>query len=717
MKRVILFTIILSILLVLSNCSRKPTATSQEKDFRIQPFTGEKIENGGEFTYIQTASWTMPDDNEPCAIRVRTTDGKLPEGTSTDEDGWILFGESIWTMEREISFTFSSEEGSLDHVVLEIDVQNRDGIILTRSIFEDRLLGTVIYCEQGNVQSMTTGTGLNFVFTEQTDLFVDGMYAHHFMYRVIKLDDEGGIIEVSDWHSSIHSTDIRRITLNGETEPALTADEEGCMTRVEAYVVTRSGITDEANPASIEFHAQEGMHPATMIYVHSTFGLGQHHFSSLIDDVRFHPELEIPQEEAEDGIHYATAFFRDREGVFSALWSEDFTLYLSVGFMGEYVEDNPRGEYQGIAYDEETNAFYYATIEYYDISFNGEALTRFGIDYPVVTDGDIGYSRVPADRYANFDIVLQDIPASELGSPHALIVRAVDNQGVPDTTPETMTFNLLEPVPHEEKSGILVVDGEVNSVTSPDDYVDPLYANTALQADLELDYQYLWDTFWDSQLHWAKDVLSPTDLDPYRLMVWHTDNPTAVQRFPREIDVLNIAVPQKLNMFFSGGRNIRDAYSYSCAEELGIFTHWLGIRETSDYAGIDDLHGNFVQYPWFIGAESQVDEYPDFTFDPEQLWSAVQPLLVPRGGMGAVAWFPEEYLTDGAEVIYRFVCKEPGTDEFSPSQEEYDRINGQPVMIRVIHDGFTTWLSGFPLSYMPVDQVTQLFDQIQTELQ
>ncbi len=719
MKSGLHFIVLITILLMVFSCSRTPTGTSQNNEFRILPFTGVRIENGSEFDYVLTARWLTREEDDQVAVRVRTTDGVQPEGIETDADGWILFGESIWTAEKAINFTFTSSEGTLDHIILEIDVQNEDGSILTRSIFDDRLLGTNLFCEQGDIDGMDTGTALDLILSEQTDIFVDGMYAHHFMYRLIKLDENGEEISASDWYSTLYCTDIRRISLTSETEPALSPDGEGCSTRIEAYVVTRNGISDEANPASLEFHVIEGMHPATLIYSYMTFALGENHFSRLEDNMLFNPSIDYPVEMTEDGYNYAMHFFIDSNGEYGALWSEDFKLYLNVGYAGEYYCNNPSAEYMGEVYNEETGLNYFASIEYYDISINGEDLTQYGIEAPIVTDDGVSYSRISYDPSLDFDVILQNLPASVQGSPHQLIVRAIDNQGNVDPTPAILLFNLFEPVPHEDKTGVVVIDDDIDNTFSPDDSVDPLYTNGFLQADLELDYNDLKNSVWDSQLNYSRTVLSATDLQHYKFMVWHVDNPPRSVKYnlALEIDNLNLIMPQKTNLLLSGGANLWNAYSRSCQSDFHIFDRWLGLQETSDEAAVGYMAGSAIEFPWFIGAESQVDEYPDIDFDPEQLWGYLPSLFVPRGGMGSIAYFPEDYHTDGAEVIYRFICKEPGTDNYSPSQEEYDLLNGQPVALRVVHDGFTTWMFGFPLSWMPQDTVTQLLDQIQLELQ
>ena len=62
-------------------------------------------------------------------------------------------------------------------------------------------------------------------------------------------------------------------------------------------------------------------------------------------------------------------------------------------------------------------------------------------------------------------------------------------------------------------------------------------------------------------------------------------------------------------------------------------------------------------------------------------------------------------------------CKPVGFDDFSPTQEEFDYYNEQPMAIKKDFGDHKCYLFGFPLAYMETEQVQEILTQIISEIQ
>jgi hypothetical protein len=292
---------------------------------------------------------------------------------------------------------------------------------------------------------------------------------------------------------------------------------------------------------------------------------------------------------------------------------------------------------------------------------------------------------------------------------HIFEVRAVDLQGEVDPTPATYEFVVEEVIPASEKSGILIIDDDhpLNAAAylSPETFVDEFYRSLFTNLDIveEIDMYQI-----NSDPNMEKPVLSPTDLNKFKLVVYHSDSPAENNHFVRENDVFSLYMYGGGNLLISGGASVNTAIRNSFTEEKTFFERFVDVSNTPD-----NPVGNFSQAvseawsnPFFIKALIS-DAYQtgspeiDLELNPNIGFNTVYE--IPRGGLGPVTYFP---MLEGRDnVIASFGCKsvyaEATNPSFVPTPQVFETINMQPVAFKVNNMyGGSVYVFGFPLSYM-----------------
>jgi FlgD Ig-like domain len=415
------------VIFLLISCTQKnPTTADNTSEVYFTDFSGEKIEleNSSEYQYVQTISWEEELDGNPLfAYRFTTTNNEMPAGFFADENGWIYhylpgadksiplglsYERSIWTDLKTFEVIFESVMGELAHIISKVelkyllDIEESDPI--STSFFDDRIIGTRLSTTKGPVDGRTIGKGIAFTINEQlTDIFVEGLYADHFMYRLnIISESDSTLIQAGEWLNTLDCEDIRQVEMNSELGNALIPNEDGELTELEAYIVTRSGFEDSDNPAKMNFKVQDGFYPNTIIYngltqnnyqsSNNSFALGENHFVTYMDEAL----SEEPQHSfVNDEIHYATAPWIDKNGNYVMIGSDDFEYFLQCGYLGEYAGNNPANNYNGIVFASSLDpqverAFNDCSIfENGKISFNATnygylgSEENFGLEWPI----------------------------------------------------------------------------------------------------------------------------------------------------------------------------------------------------------------------------------------------------------------------------------------------------------------------------------------------
>jgi len=698
---------LLILCLVLFSCDRRNPAQVQSET-PILSITGEKINLPGsdEYMFRQNAFVNI-DNKDDClfAWRITTTDSLLPEGIVTDSEGWIYHyaagadssiplenpdcNRTIWTSARQQEWSFESVQNRLPRIVSKVEVKVKTAgepeRIYEQYFRNDRIIGTSILVpfQNGN----TIGTGFQASLREQiTDIYVEGLYAHHFMYRINILDNNLSIIQAGAWQNSINCEDIREIFITG-----LAANEPAQFTQLEVYVVTRQGI-EEATHKSIYFKVQMGFHPKTLIYTKTTSALGQYHYS--YSNSLYPPSFYFTN----DNTRWNTNLFKNVNN-YCAINSPDLQLRLSFGWDGQYgfnvnsntiVTNDPFDSFINQCLDEDTNQNYYSRIVYFDLRMDNIPFPNvfsYGASSIVTHNDNIEWRRVKYTGEGAFNIMLEGLATGN----HLIEVSAVDEQGVFDPTPATMTIELTPLVEINNRSGILIIDDEINNTNfAPEARIDSIYYNilpTAYGPVQQFDVQEHFN---------MTDVqnrrLSASLLQSYDVVVYHSDYPTNISNFPYEIDPIAIYLDMGGKLILSGGSNVRTVLTNILSQSTTLASNLLGNINVQNCTA---LTNSILSSPYFISA---IGEYGALNNVPLNLTRPVSPLLNTRQGLGTVTYFSEG---TGLTPLYKFGCKLPTATVYPPTQAEYDNLITKHVALKKdITGGGKFVIFGFPLAYM-----------------
>ncbi|HNQ43210.1 MAG TPA: hypothetical protein PKI59_02220, partial [Candidatus Cloacimonadota bacterium] len=171
--------------------------------------------DNGEYTYRQNLEVkSTKAANLLYAYKLSTMKAQALPGFETDSEGWLLMKDSgIWTSDPQLSLDFTSQDGVIQDLItaVQVKVKHPDGtvVVLESPFKSSRVIGTLIEAPFSN--GAETSAGIELRMRESIgDIYVDGMYAHHFMYRLNILDASLQVLQTGSWHSSINNPDIRR---------------------------------------------------------------------------------------------------------------------------------------------------------------------------------------------------------------------------------------------------------------------------------------------------------------------------------------------------------------------------------------------------------------------------------------------------------------------------------------------------------------------------
>lgn len=709
----------MALLGILISCGRtNPVAPGLPQE-KIS-FSEDKIPlPSGEYIYRQSISINDPATGQNLySYRITTLTEQLPPGLAADGEGWLYFRaqganpaiplsepgahRTIWTSRRELSLDFPSQEGKISDLLtrVEVRVQAPDGSISEHSsaFRSDRLFGSRISVPFNNGD--TTGTGVVFELHELIgDIYVDGLYADHFMFRLNIVDSSQQMVTAGAWHSSLESADLRKVLLNGTTNPAITANAEGQYTQFESYLVSRQGVV-EATHQTVYFHAVAGNQPQALIYPQTIAGLGQYHYS--IDEVSMLADHElIPSTSSHMNRHLWTG-----DTGLEAINSPDFRLHLRWGYNGQYgtfqsngnivVTNNPFDREVDLCLNG-SNQSYGSAIMAFDLRLNNApfpVLSQFFDPEEVTHTGGSHWLRVKNVNDAARHCILANLPAGTV----RFEVCAVDLQGV-YSDPAVQLIQLLPFKPLASRNGILIVDDSPDHASySPDGIVDALYSAavpTTWGNVVTIDLAGV-----TPDLDGAR--VSATTLQNYKAVVWHSDNPSTAGYLVQHLDPLEIFLGNQGKLLISSTSKLSENLSQFFVTASEFCSQRLGL-EYEDYCGA--LSGSIAQMPFFqralgqtLGSTTYTDIDLAFTANGTPSFNAI---VNSRQGLGTITYFNPEA---GLDFLYKLGCKPVDYMDYPPTQAEYDLYSSKYVGYRYDQNGASAVLLGFPLSYMvPAD--------------
>ena len=704
MNRLLFLVFIVLTAVSLTSCGQKnPLAPENHEDWRID-FYDEITEDYAQPSVYQQKITILGPAEESTLYAFKLCTITDEQSISTDQDGWALFGNDIWTSKNELSMQFDIDGGTLDNLISRVMVQVRsaDGKIkvLDSAFKSQRLLGTLMETNFGEGNEI--GLGAEFLLREQiSNIYVEGNYADHFMYRINLLDGDLQPVQTGQWYSTIDLPDIRKVILNANTSPALTANDENSYSQFEVYVVNRNGM-EQATPSSIYFRCQANHKPRAVIYKQSILGLGQYHYSLINTE---YPE-EYYQQFPFTGERYPRALWENGENL-EAINSADFRLHLHWGYHGQYGFFSPSGELDisddpffssevNMVLDDATEDCYGSQITAFWLNLDAEPFpVQPGMLQSSVEFDDHGmrWLRVPNLGDASRHCVVSNLA----NGMHMFKLRVEDNQGVlSDVVSQTIRLQAFKP--SSQRSGILIVDNSpASSSSSPEAVVDAFYNSVVPDT---------WGNVDEIEVGGYMDPeLRLTTMQNYLAVLVHSDNPQTGGAIYKMPDALDIYLDNGGTVLFSDTSRL-----YSKLLDLRYSGNFLsnrfGIGNTSL---VSALSMSFSQNPFFVEALGLhgLEDIPLNLSDP------FNSIVGSRQGLSTVTYFDASLNLDW---LYAFGCKSPESPNYPPQQSDYDLYSSKYVGFRHSNNGDNVVVFGFPLSYMDQAATAQGLQAILNDL-
>lgn len=586
---------------------------------------------------------------------------------------------------------------------------------------------------RGNPNGGLVGAGIRLSFLmHDFDPFISAS-PYKYEFRMSKIDPVTGTLIAgtqSEWHNSSTATDptINEFLLTKDSTPPLQYDynAEGTLlskSKVEARVFDMAGVVSVVDTSTaITFAVKPGFRPKTMFYSQKLYALGENHFIDYTDESL--PEI-LPFTFVGGTQRFATPFFRDTENKLSAITSNNMKVWIRWGWRGEYGQvpatgpinytDNPYDKKVDHVKDRDTDINYFSEITHFDLRLDGNPYFYAPFPQSVygVHDAATGkdWLRVPLYSPLGQTVVLTSLTPGE----HTFEVRCVDLQGEADPNPATITFNLVPLVPAASRSGILVIDDDPDNSSSPDATVDAKYAN--MISDYTGNKAYLkraTQTYMDNR----DRRISSTTLQPYKLVIYHCDNPSNSGNLKAEHDGLSMYIHTGGNVLVSHTAWLSSTLQDFANFSQKTFLSYFGLPFVGTPASMINpaSASNLNSMTFFQKALGQ-NAYPDVNLAFEEPNPSFNNIINLRKGLSSVAYFPDSYFTSSPQnVIYRMGVKPVNYPTQPPTQAQYDQLNNRVVGIKRAGTNSKCYMFGFPLSYMVDADSKAAVDKILAEV-
>lgn len=658
---------------------------------------------------------------------------------------------SIWTNQKYAVINFPAADANGNPLVKlskfeVIAIDNRGEVTQTAAWRKFNASSARPVCTvsttKGNPNGGEVGSGIRLSFTMRDfDPFVPEI-PFKFEFKMMKVNKQTGL-EIAgtstDWleSNSPNDRDINNYLLTRYTNPALSYDinEAGDtlhITKIYARSYDMAGVVSSvSDSSSIKFAVKAGFRPKTLIYKQKVYALGDNHFVDYSND----ESLEIyPFTIVGGSQRFASPFFQDLQNKPAVVYSQNMKIWIRWGWHGEYGKvqaqgpilytDNPYDKKVDTVLDRTTSKNYFSEITHFDIRFDGAEY-----DYAIyhddpsryVTDADTGkkWLRVPLYSPLGQTVVLT-YPKINPGT-HTFEVRCVDLQGEHDPVPAVFEFKLDAPIVKADRQGVLVIDDDSNhDGESPEVIVNQKYANMLSDFSGPVDFikrsnnLVPGDTYKDQN----NRHIASTDLQKYKLVIYHSDMPSENGFLTDENDGFVLYMKNGGNLLISHTSGLSAVLQAFVGNGQKSFLSYLGIPFKNN--PVKYLSDSFLTRPLFqkaIGQATPGDVYPDIqvAYQDHPVW--FNTLVNLRHGLSRIAYF-EDDITDipGNKAVYRLGAKPVNYPTFPPTQADYDRYNNKPIGIRKTNPNGRTWLFGFPLSYMADADAKAMMNKVLSEI-
>ena len=595
-----------------------------------------------------------------------------------------------------------------------------------------------ISTSKGNPAGGEVGSGIKLSFTmDDFDPFIAAIpYRYEFKMMKIKKTD-GAIIAGSetDWinTASGNNPEINHYLLTRYTDPSLSYDviegPDKTLTKIIGRVYDLAGVVSgDVDSTYITFAVKDGFRPQTLIYPQKAYALGDNHYVDYADESS--PEI-YPFTIVGGQQRFATSFFRSFEGERTAINSTNLKVWIRWGWHGEYGKVQTSGAVQHTddPYDKKIddvldrqNRNYFSEITHFDLRYDGEEYeyAPYANDPSRhITDPDgKKWLRIPLYSPIGQTVVLT-FPKVTDGT-HTFEVRCVDLQGEADPEPKTFTFTLESLIPAAQRNGVLIIDDDTHANDSPDDIVDQKYLDMLADYSGTIVAKKRPLTTNVSQLDHRRRYLAPSEMQKYKLVIYHNDRPSEKGNLKMENDGLCLYMNKGGNVLISSTAKLsEDLEDYVNANQKA-FLSYFGLPYVGSPAS---FMGTSIQGKPYLQVARGQGGYPDINLQCTALNQDSFHTLVNRyEGLSPVAYFKEKdehgtnLLLPGTSVIYRMGMKPVNYPTSPPSQADYDLYNNKAIGIHHVNSFGRTWMFGFPLSYMLVEDAKAMMNKVLSEI-
>ncbi|MBM4399085.1 MAG: hypothetical protein FJ041_01975, partial [Candidatus Cloacimonetes bacterium] len=546
---------------------------------------------------------------------------------------------TIWTTQKYalVNFLASTVTGLPDTTISSFEVicvDNRGTICENKAfrIFKSYSERPTCFISttKGNPNGGEVGSGIKLSFTlDDKDPFIQPT-PWYYKFKIEKVNKTTNVVDQNfypdEWYETRNLPRLNEYLLTKYTTPRLASDynasgTQTTYTRVIAKVIDLAGI--ESEPDTLTFAVKEGFHPKTVVYMQRTYALGLNHFTEFADEST--PEV-YPSTSIGTQPIYATPYFKNVDSIYTVINSTNLKNWIRWGWHGEYArvtvsgsttsydytEDNPYNKKVDVLLDENTDKNYYSEITYFDIRLDGEPYNYPPLAQSIVVDQGTGkrWLRVPINSSLGQTVVLTNLASNTPANPyHIFEVRAVDLQDEVDPTPAIFKFKVLDLIPKEQKSRILLLDNTKSSTTVPASVVKARYEELLSNFPGMVDYrkrptQSKYDIPYEIAL---------SDLQSYKFVIYYSDNFTQGADIAYDIRALNLYLKNGGNMMVCNNKiadKITQPSSTTSVQQMfpsTFFNRYFGITRSTASVSTPQTSA------FFIKAKKAVDDFPDLS--------------------------------------------------------------------------------------------------------
>ncbi|MDP8221184.1 MAG: hypothetical protein P9X26_07550, partial [Candidatus Stygibacter frigidus] len=190
--------LLLALLVVIASCSfHNPIEENSNPSSGVFILNGETIEQSSANDLVYRQQLIIDLANlEEYRLRIHTFSGDATTEWETNSEGWYIIDGNCWLQSPELDFSFAMEDGKVNDAIeyIEIEYRDKEQQEGNLQVSDRRLIGTNILAP---ATGLVVGNCYQFRLTEAiSNLFTDGLYAHHFMYR-LNITDLDGLVQTT----------------------------------------------------------------------------------------------------------------------------------------------------------------------------------------------------------------------------------------------------------------------------------------------------------------------------------------------------------------------------------------------------------------------------------------------------------------------------------------------------------------------------------------